>query len=249
MLASRIHYLGLPTIRNGLVGWWPLNDGAGTIAYDKSGNGCNGTLMNMESGDWVTTTKRPGGGLDFGGTDEYVGSVGTASSYSFVQNTSLFSLMAWINLASVTSDTLSSICGNTPIATLDKGFSFYYENRVAASSPRRLTFISVRGVSGVRRLQVLGSYGTLSTGWHHVACLANGSSGQLYIDGVTDSTAQAVTNTAPSGDSSMALMIGAMAYASAPGYLFTLLGKLSDVRLYNRELSVTELKAIYTGNG
>jgi len=36
------------------MGWWPLVDGAGTIAYDGSGNGNDGTLTNMTSADWLT---------------------------------------------------------------------------------------------------------------------------------------------------------------------------------------------------
>jgi hypothetical protein len=30
----------------GLVGYWPFDEGSGTIAYDYSGNGNNGTLVN-----------------------------------------------------------------------------------------------------------------------------------------------------------------------------------------------------------
>jgi len=38
-----------------LVGWWPLSEGAGTIAYDGSGNGNDGTLTNMDPAtDWLT---------------------------------------------------------------------------------------------------------------------------------------------------------------------------------------------------
>ena len=38
-----------------LMGWWPLVDGAGTIAYDGSGNGNDGTLTNMDPAtDWLT---------------------------------------------------------------------------------------------------------------------------------------------------------------------------------------------------
>jgi len=32
------------------VGWWPLNDGAGNVAADISGNGNNGTIYNVEGG-------------------------------------------------------------------------------------------------------------------------------------------------------------------------------------------------------
>jgi hypothetical protein len=38
-------------IENGLVGWWPLDEGSGNIAYDHSENKNNGTLINGPS--WV----------------------------------------------------------------------------------------------------------------------------------------------------------------------------------------------------
>jgi hypothetical protein len=37
-----------------LKAWWPLTEGAGTIAYDGSRNGNDGTLTNMTSADWLT---------------------------------------------------------------------------------------------------------------------------------------------------------------------------------------------------
>jgi len=43
-------------ITNGLVGYWPLNEGFGTIAYDESGNNNNGTIVN---GAWETQANVP----------------------------------------------------------------------------------------------------------------------------------------------------------------------------------------------
>ena len=38
----------------GLVGYWSLNDGSGSIATDSSGNKNHGTLTNMDTGTvWV----------------------------------------------------------------------------------------------------------------------------------------------------------------------------------------------------
>jgi len=39
--------------------WLPMVDGAGTIAYDGSGNGNDGTLTNMTSADWLTGQTGP----------------------------------------------------------------------------------------------------------------------------------------------------------------------------------------------
>jgi hypothetical protein len=51
-MASLVLVLGLAAgvanadIRSGLVGYYPLNEGAGTIAHDLSGQGHDGTLYN-----------------------------------------------------------------------------------------------------------------------------------------------------------------------------------------------------------
>jgi hypothetical protein len=56
----------------GLVGWWPMQEGAGLTAFDLSGNGNHGTLTNMDqTTDWVTG---PQGGraLDLDNTNDHV---------------------------------------------------------------------------------------------------------------------------------------------------------------------------------
>ena len=42
VMAGSVAHAGDPT----LIGWWKLNDGAGTIALDCSSYGNNGTVMN-----------------------------------------------------------------------------------------------------------------------------------------------------------------------------------------------------------
>jgi len=51
-----------------LVGWWKLDDEAGTVAADSSGNGNDGTVY----GDAQWITGYVGGALEFDGTDDYV---------------------------------------------------------------------------------------------------------------------------------------------------------------------------------
>jgi len=38
----------------GLEAYWPLNEGSGAVAVDRTGNGHDGTLLNMASTDWST---------------------------------------------------------------------------------------------------------------------------------------------------------------------------------------------------
>jgi len=54
----------------GLVGYWPMNEGVGTLAGDASGNGNTGTLSGSSIPTW--TTGKRGNALNFNGTSAYV---------------------------------------------------------------------------------------------------------------------------------------------------------------------------------
>lgn len=60
-----------PCVSNGLVGHWKLDENNGTTAADSSGNGNDGTLVDMNPGtDWVSG--KIGGGLHLDGTNDFV---------------------------------------------------------------------------------------------------------------------------------------------------------------------------------
>ncbi|MDZ7611403.1 MAG: LamG domain-containing protein [Candidatus Moranbacteria bacterium] len=72
---ERLYKLTRPKIkaptRDGLVGYWSMEEGSGTQVGDMSGNGNHGTMQNMDPAtDWVTG--KYGQGLDFDGSDDYV---------------------------------------------------------------------------------------------------------------------------------------------------------------------------------
>lgn len=57
--------------RDGLVGYWSMDEGTGTHVGDMSGNGNHGTMQNMDPAtDWVAG--KYGQALDFDGSDDYV---------------------------------------------------------------------------------------------------------------------------------------------------------------------------------
>lgn len=60
-------YDGAP-LDTGLVGHWTFDEGSGTTAYDRSGNGNNGTLTNGP----IWTTGQLGGALSFDGVNDFV---------------------------------------------------------------------------------------------------------------------------------------------------------------------------------
>jgi len=66
----------------GLVGFWDFREGAGTVAYDRSGNGNDGTLTNMDSAtDRVATEK--GRALDVLASSQQYADCGLADAYDY----------------------------------------------------------------------------------------------------------------------------------------------------------------------
>ncbi len=82
----------------GLVGYWPLTEGSGSYAYDLSGNGNTGTLVNSPA--WVSSCHFSGGCLNFSSaSSQYV----TATTNSLPTGSASRTLVIWINPNSLTS--------------------------------------------------------------------------------------------------------------------------------------------------
>jgi hypothetical protein len=73
MLAQRLQSIDKPIIRDGLIGWYKFDEGSGSTANDSSGNGRNGTLVNMAAGAWVAgLVDTAGYALDFDGSNDRI---------------------------------------------------------------------------------------------------------------------------------------------------------------------------------
>lgn len=75
-------------IRDGLVGWWKMDEGSGTTTADSSGQGNTGTLINTPI--WVNGIK--GGAISFNGSNQYV----TAATSGLPSGTASRTLSGWI---------------------------------------------------------------------------------------------------------------------------------------------------------
>jgi len=165
-----------------LMGWWPLVDGAGTIAYDGSGNGNDGTLTNMTSADWLT------------------GQTGCPQLVEGYNRPMWFSNAGsdYVQVASDGSSTFANqshtVAGwiYTPDATPSGDrvlFSYDYTSHV---NPYYSIHVRLTGASG--RLYFIWNDGTTyhdiykdsaftDNTWHHYACTFISGSQKIYIDG------------------------------------------------------------------
>ncbi len=204
-----------------LVGWWPFDEGEGTVAYDATGNGNDGVF----NGDpqWVQGVH--GGALEFNG-DDYL----NCGNGPTLQIEDAITMAFWFNVEAFQ---------NTWEGFLAKGDDSYRASRGDGSGNAThmgISGTSVGGGNGYFNGTVIVTGGE----WHHYASTYDGSEGRIYIDGELDVTSE---GTGQINISSYDLYIGENAQATGR-YLH---GILDDVQIYNRALSEVEINAIMEG--
>ena len=218
---SVIFVLSLATVAQAqdpaLVGWWKFDEGSGAVAADSSGNGNDGTLNGPV--EWVEG--KIGGAMKFTGPYNYV-QVQDSPSLDMTRE---ITIAAWIN---------PSWTGNNRILQKSSGggdnqyrlLKEWGDNMVfhlPGLSPDRLEFVG---------LPPLGE-------WTHLAAVYNRSKMIVYynaeVAGEQDSSGDL-------GTSDGTLCIGTKHETAPAGDEFN--GMLDDVRIYNRGLSVSELKML-----
>jgi hypothetical protein len=197
-----------------LAAYWPLDEGSGTTAFDASGNGMNGTLVNGPA--W--TAGRVGGALSFDGVDDHV-------TTPFAEN-----LATWTVSASVWSPAAPAALAASGPVHREKNFQINWNHTNPAYRGAIVT--RVAGAWYAVRLGALAG-----NTWYHIVGTYDGETLRAYVDGVLVGA-----NTAPSGPPELEtrpLELGA--HAGAPQY-FT--GMVDEVRIYRRALSAAEVASL-----
>jgi hypothetical protein len=209
-----------------LVGWWKLDDGAGSLAADASGNGNNGTITGAS---WVAG--HIGGALSFNGSSNVV-SMGKPAALNLTHVGTIACWVKYDNTTAAGSSKWPMILGNGDWDADVNGYLFALNSE--AGNEGQVIFEILNGSGGVFVVST-AKYG--NSAWHHLCGTWNGSALTLYVDGVsvgtTPQTADAVSGANP-------FVIGRNA-AAADGFFA---GSVDDVRVYNRALSATEVAAL-----
>ena len=207
----------IPVTDPSLVGWWKLDADSGTVAVDWSGSGNHGVLQ----GDPQWAPGQVGGALEFDGSGDYV-DCGDLPSLTITGD---ITLMCWIKVAAFT---------RTWETILAKGDDSYRMSR-GPSDGDSVHF----GVSGTGTNLNANTVVTTDT-WRHVASVYDGSDKIVYIDGAEDAR---LASTGSIDTSSYNLFIGANSQQSGRN----LTGLVDDVRVYNRVLTLDEIKEAMRG--
>lgn len=207
----------------GLVSWWKFDDGSGTTALDSSGNGDTGTLTNGPT--WVTG-KAGSGALSFDGSSTYVSLPSNPISDFSAANSGC----VWVNASDIT-HTSGGNAGNIYNISQDANnfVSIYTTTSGSFSVGYKLAGTHYGKYSSVAAL-------TNNT-WTHLCYTWDGAVITLYKNGALAS-ASAAGATSGGGISNVIGRNG----SNDDGYW---LGKIDDVRVYNRTLTVSEITDIY----
>jgi len=207
----------------GLVGYWHFDEGTGTSTYDASGIGNTGTLTNSPT--WqVSANCKAGFCLSLNGTSNYI-NVGDRNDFTL---SSGGSVSMWIYIPSVW-------VGSSYPNIVSKGASAGWDTNgwsLFAFSDAR---IGVGQRSGATVASITFT-NTLKDQWTHIVGTWNGSQIKIYQNGIIKGT---TTQTFSLPTTSTSLLIG-----KDPGSQY-FGGRIDEIRIYKRALSVTEILTMY----
>ena len=170
------------SINEGLVGWWPMQDRGGAIAWDVSGYGNHGILTNMDPAtDWVAGQN--GYALNVDGSNEYVLTgigqlpVGAAKR----------SFAMWVRATS----TFNGFCLN--YGTTGTGTQVYLGQYNLGGGTK--TIVGIGGAGS----NVVGNTAINDSRWHLLGFAYDGTNLEIWLDGKSDGSAVKSPNTGTTG--------------------------------------------------
>ena len=223
-----------PTI-GGLVGWWTMNEGTGTVTTaDLSGNGNTGYLTNSPA--WTNGVVRSG--LRFNGVQSLASGtyIGIPNSPSLQQIQSNITISAWFNARPSVNLNGGAIIGKTY-----GSFISPYQCFAIGIDPGIKPAAAIGDGTNRTLFTINGSLTTNS--WYNFSLTYNGLQMIIYTNGIfaeaTNTSIKIATNNVP-------VAIGSQTYLT-DAYNAVFDGILDDIRLYNRALSSGEILKLYNG--
>jgi hypothetical protein len=216
---------------SGLVGYWKLDEGLGTIAHDSTANDNCGALYGnpvwfISGHQQPSTPTPPTCGLEFDGVDDYI-ALGDATALGFTSEN--FTIEAWIKP--------DTVARRMQIFQRHGWNSDGYRFNVA--SPGRLEFFTFQSDTNQFTITSAGAFAAGS--WCHVAIVRQGTSARIYINGV-DRTETAGYHIDP------AYLPYRLTYIGINYVPEMFAGLISEVRIWNYARTEFQINAGMYGN-
>ena len=201
----------------GMVGWWQLNEGSGTVAIDSSGNGNNGTIYGA-----TYVAGQYGYALSFNGVNNYVTVPASPSLTSFTNG---ITVNVWLKITTFSGEAISMWGSGASGFGLYSNGNWYFGNGAS--------WFSV-------------SAGILSDGaWHAYSVVWN-STGQTltsYRDGAQIAQLTSVSGLVLNSPFNNILCLGDDNRYTPPASPFS--GTMDQLQIYNSPLSLAQIQAYY----
>ena len=216
-------------LSQGLLGYWLFNEGTGSRANDISGHGNHGTLKNMspnaQNSGWGGS--KFGGGLKFGGVDDYV----DCGDNSSLQITGAITLAGWVKLSDQSSGlfgrgrAVSSNGNHGYFLTWWNNGTFYFDTYSTTTRDALSTNASFT-----------------DSNWHFVVATWDGTTNtngkKIYVDGVLEAQKTSTI-------SEIGIPVGYRFKIGLDQTSYYTKGSIDSVRIYNRALLVEEVNTLY----
>ena len=207
---------------SGLIGWWKLDEGSGTSATDSSGSSNTGTLNGSPLPTW--TTGKINDALNFNGTNDYVNITNSI-------NPSQITVSAWVNPSNASQPMQDVYANGIDAATL----RICDTNNLSGCYP---DFV-VQNTAGVYHF-AYDAHVLSSNTWYFLVGTYDGTNARFYINGI-EADHSPVAHSDLKSNAFDSEFIGV--HARATGNYFS--GTIDDVRVYNRALNAGEVTALY----
>jgi hypothetical protein len=214
------------TLTDGLVGYWALDDDAGSFASDRSGNGNHGTLSSGNIPLWQPSGGKINGALLFDGNGGYV-NCGNDPDFNLSDG---LTVTAWIKVNAFTKDWQ---------AIVTKGDSAWRIHRYSNTNFIDFACTGLMGGNYDWGSTVWGSTSVNDGQWHHVAGVYDYSASRvyLYVDGSTDGPNSVRIGYGDISTNGFNVCIGEN--AQMRGRYWN--GLIDDVRIYPIALTATQI--------
>lgn len=212
-----------------LVGYWRLNEGAGTVAYDSSGKG--------NAGNWAGTKSGTAGYFTQGSAQAWTAKLDGSTNIISIPNTSSVNFNGPLTAISIFKVS-STVSGDEGLISQGwDGSTDRFFMRLGSSTS--VYFGNYSSSNGSKQASATVS-SLVGSGLHCMAGSYDGTAYNVYFDGALAAT---TASTAAPRSSGVNIGIGAM-NNTTPGVTTYFKGTEAEVRLYNTYLTPEEIQTI-----
>ena len=216
------------TVENSMIAWYKFDEASGNTVIDSSGTGNTGEIINGGRGTGVI-----GNALEMDGADDSY--VNIPMSNSFRDSAEQITVMAWANRTA--HHNVAVLAHNYPYGI------FFGFHEYDAPTPFYSVFKwDIMGVDGGNAACWTGDAGQLNQ-WFHITGTYDGYNARLYVDGELICT-RGMTDPIRITDHPITLS-GYLRAGDPNNIKDEISGKIDDLRVYNRALSIDEIQSIY----